>query len=151
MTSDITDERLERILDSIETMVQSIEILAQKQSLDRETYKTDRETRDIVERRFVKLTEAAIDIGTVVCKIAGQSPPESNPGTMRTLEDLGILSATTADQMAKASRFRNVLAHTYGGAIDDDVVYDALQDLDRYRDFLSEVRTYLESIGAIDS
>jgi len=30
------------------------------------------------------------------------------------------------------------------------VVYNALQDLERYRQFVIEVRDYLESIGALD-
>lgn len=69
---------------------------------------------------------------------------------MRTLEELGILSASTAEEMAQGARFRNVLAHTYGDIIDHDAVYNALQDLERYRQFVVEVRDYLESIGAFD-
>jgi len=69
---------------------------------------------------------------------------------MRALEELGILSASTAEEMAQGARFRNVLAHTYGNIIEHDVVYNALQDLERYRQFVIEVRDYLESIGALD-
>lgn len=51
--------------------------------------------------------------------------------------------------MIDACRFRNVLAHEYGTAIDDKQVYEALQDLERYRDFLVEIRAYLDRTGAI--
>ena len=59
------------------------------------------------------------------------------------------LDETTAESMAQAARFRNVLAHTYGDVIDDDVVYDALEDLKRYREFLVAVRAYLDETGAL--
>lgn len=143
-------DRLERILTAVETIEASLGVLARKQSLSREAYRADSDAQDIVERRFVKMTEAAIDIGEELVKHERGSPPASNPESMRALEELGILSASTAEEMAQGTRFRNVLAHTYGDIIDRDVVYNALQDLERYRQFVVEVREYLESTGALD-
>jgi len=137
--------------DAVETIEESLGVLSEKRrEIDRETYKNDAETRDVVERRFVKTTEAAIDIGTVLIVHERGAPPESNPETMRRLEEIGVLSEELADEMIATARFRNVLAHTYGDAIDDDVVYDALDDLERYRSFLIAVRQYLDSIGALE-
>ncbi len=68
---------------------------------------------------------------------------------MRILGEIGVLSPTTAEQMTQAARFRNVLSHTYGQIIDHGMVYNALQDLERYRTFVLEVRDYLDDIGAI--
>ncbi|WP_242611692.1 type VII toxin-antitoxin system HepT family RNase toxin [Natrinema hispanicum] len=87
-------------------------VLARKQALSREAYHADSDTQDIVERRFVKMTEAAIDIGEALVKHERGTPPASNPQSMRALEELGILSASTAEEMAQGARFRNVLAHT---------------------------------------
>lgn len=143
-------DRLNRILTAVETIEGSIGVLSRKQSLDREAYHTDTDTQDIVERRFVKMTEAAIDIAEELVKHERGASPASNPGSMRALEELDILSASTATQMAQGARFRNVLAHTYGDNIDQDVVYNALQDLERYQQFLVEIRDCLESIGALD-
>jgi uncharacterized protein YutE (UPF0331/DUF86 family) len=95
------------------------------------------------------MTEAAIDIGEELVKDERGKPPESNPASMRALGDLGVLSSTTAEQMAQAARFRNVLSHTYGRIIDQDVVFNALQDLERYRAFVVEVREYLDSRGVL--
>ena len=69
---------------------------------------------------------------------------------MRTLGHMGVLSGSLAEEMAQGARFRNVLSHTYGNIIDHDVVYNALQDLERYRAFVQAVREYLDSIGALD-
>jgi len=63
------------------------------------------------------MTEAAIDIGEELVKHERGSPPASNPESMRALETLGILSASTAEEMAQAAQFRNILAHTYGSII----------------------------------
>ena len=62
----MTDEglpavRLTRILTAVETIEESLGVLARKQRVSHADYKTDSDTRDIVERRFVKMTEAAID------------------------------------------------------------------------------------------
>ncbi|WP_136590954.1 type VII toxin-antitoxin system HepT family RNase toxin [Salinigranum halophilum] len=151
MTDDaFPSDRLNRILVAVETIEESLGTLARKQQLTRDAYKSDSDTQDIVERRFVKMTEAAIDIGEELVKQERGPPPQSNPEAMRALGDLGILTPSTAEQMAQGARFRNVLAHTYGQIIDHDVVYNALQDLERYRVFVVEIRDYLDSIGALD-
>lgn len=60
---------------------------------------------------------------------------------MQHLEELKILSAEHATEMTDAARFRNILALTYGHSIDHDLVYNALQDLARYRDFSVAILT----------
>ncbi|MEF8826270.1 MAG: DUF86 domain-containing protein [Halapricum sp.] len=149
-TSGVPTDRLNRILTAVETIEESLGILSRKQRVSREDYKADSDTRDIVERRFVKMTEAAIDIAEELVKHERGQPPASNPAAMRALGEMGVLSGSEAEEMAQGARFRNVLSHTYGNIIDHDVVYNALQDLDRYRSFVQAIRDYLESIGALD-
>lgn len=139
---DLGGERVERILTAVETIERSLRVLAEKQSVEREEFVTDSDVRDVVERRFVKMTEAALDIGNEVLLHERGRPAESNPSAMQSLGDLGVLDDGTAAAMARAARFRNVLAHTYGDVLDEDVIYDALQDLERYRSYLEQaVRT----------
>jgi uncharacterized protein YutE (UPF0331/DUF86 family) len=145
-----SDEDVERILAAARTIERSLGVLAEKQSLSRSEYGRDRETRDVVERRFVKTTEAALDIAETILRCERGESPETNPGSMRALHDAGVLSGDVVEPMVRAARFRNVLAHTYGEVIDHDIVYDALQDLRRYRQFLAEVREFLERAGAFD-
>lgn len=149
-TDELPADRLDRILTAVETIEESLGVLARKQRISREAYKADSDTRDIVERRFVKMTEASIDIGEELVTHRRGQPPASNPEAMRTLGEVSVLSATTAEGMAQAARFRNVLSHTYGDIIDHDVVYNALRDLDRYRTFVREVHDYLDSTGVLD-
>lgn len=151
MTSDeFGDDRLERILTAVETIEESLGVLARKQRVSRDDYENDSDTRDVVERRFVKMTEASIDIAEEIVKYERGDPPSSNPASMRALGELGTLSSTLAEEMAQGARFRNVLSHTYGNILDHDVVYNALQDLDRYRLFVESVRDYLDDTGVLD-
>jgi uncharacterized protein YutE (UPF0331/DUF86 family) len=145
----VSDDDLERIVSGAETIEESLSVLAAKQSVSREAYRADREARDVVERRFVKLTEATLDIARTLVAHERGSPPESNPATMIALAEAGVLDRATTAELVQAARFRNVLAHTYGDAIDHDDVYAALQDLERYRDFLHDVRAYLDDTGAL--
>ena len=95
------------------------------------------------------MTEAAIHIGEEIVKHERGTAPESNAAAMRVLGELGVLSPDLAEEMAQGARFRNVSSHTYGRIIDHDVVYNALQDLDRYRQFVHAIRDYLETSGAL--
>lgn len=124
-------------------------MLSSKQSISREQYREGPETRDVVERRFEKATQASVDIARVILKDIDGQAPASNAAAMERLGERDVLSNSTADSMARAASFRNVLAHEYGDVLDHDVVYEALQDLSRYRDFLYEVRGYLDEVGAL--
>lgn len=46
--------------------------------------------------------------------------------------------------MVELAGFRNVLAHEYS-AIDDERVYEHLQDLERFRRFAEEIDRFLDS------
>jgi uncharacterized protein YutE (UPF0331/DUF86 family) len=151
MTADeFPTESLNRILVAVETIEESLGVLARKQQISREDFKADSDTRDIVERRFVKLTEASIDIGEELVKYERGEPPASNPASMRALGKLDILTPPVAEEMAQAARFRNVLSHTYGQIINQDIVYNALQDLDRYRLFVQQISNYLDTLGVLE-
>ena len=147
---ELPSDRLSRILNGIETIEESLGVLARKQQVSRDEYKSDSDTQDIVERRFVKMTEAAIDIAEELVKHERGHPPESNPAAMRALGEERVISATLAEDMAQGARFRNVLSHTYGSIIDHDVVYNALQDLERYRLFAQAIGDYLNMLDVLD-
>ncbi|MCT9098219.1 DUF86 domain-containing protein [Haloarchaeobius sp. HME9146] len=127
----------------------SVSILASKQVISREQYREDIETRDIVGRRFEKATQACIDIARMLLKDIDGRAPNSNPGSMQRLNEVDVLSAAVSEEMQQAALFRNVLAHEYGEVLNHDIVYSALQDLERYRQYLHEVRAYLERVDAI--
>lgn len=148
---ELSADRLTQIVTAVETIEKSLGVLSRKQQIDREGCKTDSDTRDIVERRFVKMTEATINIAEELVKHERSKPPASNPASMRALGDIGVLSGSLAEEMAQSARFRNVLSHIYVDIIDHDVVYDALQDLERYQAFVRAVRNHLDSASVFEN
>lgn len=145
----LSSEHAERIVDTAEHVEQSLTVLAEKQSLSREAYLKNREQRDVVERRFMTMTQACIDMARMLLRGLEEPVPDPSATAMSRLVELDVLAESTGTAMIEACGLRNVLAHEYGTAIDDEQVYEALQDLERYRDFLVDVRSYLREIGAI--
>lgn len=143
------EDRIDRLLEKAAYIETSLELLADKQQVEFGEFTERTELKDVVERRFVTMTQACIDIARMVLVSQDVTPPESNAGTIRELARRDVLSERTADLLAESCRFRNVLAHEYGPVIDDRSVYDALQDLQRYRDFVVEVRDFLREEGAL--
>ena len=150
MTSELNSADRERIIQAIETIGSGIDRLVEiRDSTTRQEYHSSPDKQDIVERRFVKITGAAIDIGRVLLDDR-DSAAIGSPTTMRSLSDQDILEEELASKMVAAARFRNVLAHVYGETIDHDVVYDALVDLERYRAFVHAIHDHLEREGVFE-
>ncbi|QPV64959.1 DUF86 domain-containing protein [Halosimplex litoreum] len=142
-------DRVETMVEKAEFVEECLEILAARQSITRDAYRSDTVTRDVVERRFEKASQACVDIGRMLLRDIDGRAPDSNAAVMERLATVDVLSAETASKMGQAAMFRNVLAHEYGDVLDQDIVYEALQDLGRYRAFLHELRDYLDDVDAI--
>jgi uncharacterized protein YutE (UPF0331/DUF86 family) len=147
----VSTEKAERVVEKAEFIETCLEVLAERQSVGPDEYAETIEIRDVVERRFEMMTQACVDIGRILLVELDVEikVPDANAATMRELASAGVLSDETAEAMAEACGLRNVLAHEYGNVVDDGIVYEALQDLTRYRDFLVEVREFLAADGAI--
>jgi len=142
----LDDEREERILDKASYVEEAVRVLKRKQALDEDAYVGDREQRAIVEREFQTAIEACLDIAALLCKAMNEDVPTDNAEKFALLARRDVLSAKTADRMKEAAGFRTVLAHQYGGDIDDASVYRSLQtDLDWFPSFFRDVRHYVAS------
>lgn len=137
------------IVEKAEFIETCLKILADKQSVSPDEYAESVELKDVVERRFEKMTQACIDIARMLLTDLDANVPAANPDTMRQLVSEGVLSPETGRPMAEACGFRNIIAYEYGTVIDDEMVYEALQDLSRYRAFLVDVQEFLCSEGVM--
>jgi uncharacterized protein YutE (UPF0331/DUF86 family) len=149
-TDDLPPDRANRIADGIEDIERNVTRLRKYQGLSREEYgapgKQDR--RDAIERKFEKLTEAMLDVASELCKQERGEAPEHRKGRITVIEDDELVSADLADRLRTAVSFRDVLALTYGPIVNDDIVFDSLQnDLARYVEFVEAVDEYLASDG----
>jgi uncharacterized protein YutE (UPF0331/DUF86 family) len=140
------DRTEERILDRAAYVRDAVTVLADKRdTLSFEAYRADREQRDVVEREFVTAIEACIDIGELLLTAADADVPETNAGVFRELGERALIDDDLADHMARAAGFRNVLSHQYGNRIDDEDVYNFLQnELPLFRTYLEAVRDVLD-------
>jgi uncharacterized protein YutE (UPF0331/DUF86 family) len=97
----------------------------------------------VVEREFETAIEACIVIGELL--LAADDVPETNADVFRALGEHGIIDDDLADRMTRAAGFRNVLSHQYGNRIDDEDVYNFLQnELPLFQAYLEAVREVLD-------
>ena len=135
-----------RIADAVEDIERNVARLRELRDISREAYTAaDRQDlRDAVERKFVKLTEAVLDVAATVLRHERDDVPDRRKGKIAALRDIGVIDRGLETRLSDAVEFRDVLAHTYGPVVNDDLVYDALQtDHERYVAFVEAIHTYL--------
>lgn len=117
--------------------------LQEKQDASRDAYRRDRDLQDIVERRFEKAIQASLDIAAHVVAAEGFREPENYGDLFDILGEEDVLSPSLSNEMVEMAGFRNVLVHEYAD-IQDDRVYDHLQNLDRFRKFAEAIQRFLD-------
>ncbi|MFC3959067.1 type VII toxin-antitoxin system HepT family RNase toxin [Halovivax cerinus] len=143
----LSAERATRIADAIEAIEQNVSGLERYRDLSRSEYRSDESTerREAVERKFEKLIAATVDIAETIIAADGASVPGRRKDAITGLERRGVIDEALARRLREAVGFRDVLAHTYGPVINDDIVYDALQEsLGRYVAFAEAIDAYLD-------
>lgn len=147
MTGDeLPAQRANRIADAVEDIEQNLTRLRAFRHLSRKEYTAsdEQDRRDAVERKFEKLTEATLDITAEICKQERGAVPDRRKDIVAALAEEGVINEDLAKRLRAAVGFRDVLSHTYGAIVNDDLVYDALQnDLGRYADFVDAVDSYV--------
>lgn len=147
MSSDeFPTDRANRIADAVEDIERNVTRLRSYQRLSREEYTApdEQDRRDAIERKFEKLTEATLDIASELCKQERGTVPDRRKDIVAAVAEEEIVDEDLARRLRAAVGFRDVLAHTYGPIVNDDIVYDAIQnDLGRYVEFVDAVDEYL--------
>lgn len=140
-----------RIADAIEDIEQNVDRLRSYQELSRQEYRAEEnlERREAVERKFEKLTAATIDVAETILAAERPSVPDQRRSVIGGLREDGVIDEALAQDLQEAVGFRDVLAHTYGPIINDDIVYDALQNsLGRDVTFVEAIDEYLSETTA---
>lgn len=141
----LPSDRANRITEAIEDIERNLNTLREKQKLSRTEYKASekQDLRDAVERKFEKLAEAVLDIADQLLKHERGSTPRKRKEKIRGLYQEKIIDDTLTEKLLDAVEFRDVLSHTYGPIINDDIVYDALKtSLGRYVEFAEMIDEY---------
>lgn len=118
--------------------------LKQMRGQSKQTYLDDMVTQRAVERTFMNLIQACIDLANHIRSAEGLAPSGTSKQAIEALGDAGIISRETQTHLEEAVGFRNVLAHRYG-AVDHDTVYDTLRtDLHWFEQFQQEIAQWLQ-------
>ena len=136
----------ERVVETIEDLVADLAFLAEKQSLPESEFRTDRTENYAVKRALQNVVNAVIDVAEVILVAEDdvESLPDTNRETIECLAEQTGIGESIATELGRSAGFRNLLAHQYGGDVDDAVVYDVLQTKLRiFREFVAVVRDVL--------
>ena len=114
------------------------------QGLSKREYGDDMVTRRAVERTFVNLIQACIDLAKHIRSTESLSPSGTSKREIKALERAEIVSSETREHIEEAVGFRNLLTHRHG-EIDHEVVYEILQnDLRWFERFQQEVARWYQ-------
>lgn len=97
---------------------------------------------DGVKYLFVTTIEGCIDVAQHIASSEGFGPPDSNAEAVKLLGTQRIIASELADELARAVGFRNILVHRYT-TVDDTIVLDSLDRLERFDDFVGQVSAWL--------
>lgn len=121
------------------------ELLSQLEGIrdeGRSEYDRRPRTRLATQHALQLAIQTCIDIGAHLIAERNLEMPTDYRGVFAVLRDLG-LSPALADRLASAAGLRNILVHDYL-EIDDDLIWEALDDLDDLRSFAAFARSLVE-------
>jgi uncharacterized protein YutE (UPF0331/DUF86 family) len=130
--------RLARLLQRVGEEVSRLSALAAE---DRAALRADDVRLSAVKYRFVTVLEAVLDVTHHVLASELWGPADTGSDAVGLLARHGVLDSQTAEQMAHAVGFHNVLVHGYAD-VDDDIVVANLDRLDDVRAFVQQVRNW---------
>jgi len=119
--------------------------LRSKQTLSKEQFLGDVTEKRAVERMFENVIQACTDLAKhIATEDFGYSGDRSKEA-VEVLATNDIITEETAETVAAAIGFRNILAHEYGD-VDPEQVYEYLQnELSIYEQFSQQIATWAKT------
>lgn len=133
----VDEGRVARLLRDIDRRVERLRSAAGRGDADR-----DELWLDGIKYLFVTAIEGCVDVAQHIVSAERLGAPDSNADAVRMLPAREVIEPGLAEEIARAVGFRNVLVHQYV-AVDDEIVIDALDRLDRLAAFVSSVSEWL--------
>lgn len=118
--------------------------LREMRGMSKEEYVDDVVVQRAVERTFMNLIQACIDLAQHVRSAESLSPSGTSKEEIAALGNASVITEETQAKLEEAVGFRNLLAHRYGD-VDHDVVYQVLhEDLHWFERFQREVAEWYQ-------
>ena len=109
-----------------------------------EGLKDDIDIQDIITLNLERLVQLCVDISLIVLSEKNTAVPATMAEGFALLADVGVISDTIAERMAKAAGFRNIAVHAYR-KIDWDIVWKIITE--HLEDFHVFSASIIKSIG----
>ena len=132
------------VVDKLRHINEYTEDLAEMRGLSKDEYVTDIVIQRAVERTFMNLIQACIDLAQHIRSAEDLDRSGTAKQEIEALGNANVVSTDTQQKLAEAVGFRNVLVHRYGD-VDHDIVYDVLhEDLHWFEQFQQEVAQWFQ-------
>ena len=130
----------ERILNKLDQLDQYQNELRADLPSSLEEYK---EQKRKYERLLHLSIETVVDISTLILKEESLGVPESEESVFDKLVEADIFDSDFGDRLKNMKAFRNILVHRYG-EINDEKVFQKLDELEDFHEFREKAVDYLE-------
>ena len=130
-----------------DSIVRCVQRIRTKSGLTFEVITEDYDAQDVIVLNLERAVQQAVDIATHILADSVLPVPERMREAFSGLQEMGVLSPSTAERMAMAVGFRNTAVHAYQ-AIDWAIVYSIVTErLCDFEQFIKEVDAYLGRTG----
>ena len=139
----MVDEEI--VVDKLRYINEYTNDLKEMRGLSKQEYVADIVTQRAVERTFMTLIQACIDLAQHIRAAEDLSPSGTAKREVEALGDAAILSSETTEKIKEAVGFRNILTHRYGD-VNHDIVYDVLHnDLQWFERFQQDIAQWFQN------
>ena len=132
------------ILNKLSSLKRCLQRVESKVPQQLDEFRTDLDAQDIVSLNLQRAIQLCVDIAARIAAEADIEPAFSMAEGFESLEQTGILTSQTCQNMKKAVGFRNVAVHDYC-SINWDIVYTVSVDhLVDFKNFAREIMDWLQ-------
>lgn len=138
----MVDEEI--VVDKLRYINEYTNDLKEMRGLSKEEYVADIVIQRAVERTFMNLIQACVDLAQHIRAAENLSPNGTAKLEIEALGNASILSAETTEKLKEAVGFRNILTHRYGD-VNHDIVYEVLHnDLRWFERFQQDIAQWFQ-------
>ena len=134
----------EVIEDLLKRLKGSVDRLVKKRKVTLDEYLEDWEIQDVVEREFLKATQACIDIGARIISQKGFQKVDDYHGIFEVLCQEGLWPSEFTTRMKELVGLRNVLVHEYRHIDPEEVHRHLRESLEVFQEYAQHIVNFLE-------
>ena len=110
------------VAEKLESLRRCVRRIQEKTPADVESLTKDPDAQDILVLNLTRAIQLCVDTGSHIISASGEVAPATMGEVFPRLNELGAITAATAETMKKAVGFRNIAVHNYA-AMDWEVVF----------------------------